>query len=432
MSATDAAAFESTLASAGLSAADLRRQHAASEAEIDRQRIAAEQESGRDLADLNLYYIIKVPAGVDPAVLADRLNRLAVVEYAEPMGLPAPPPVDIAPPTPNFTANQGYKSAPPQGIGALNPVAVPGGDGAGIRFVDIEYSWQLDHEDLSISPARVLTGGATLSDPFGSTDHGTAVLGEIVGRRNSYGVTGIAPAAIPYVAPANTLQFGYDPARAIGLASTLLRRGEVILIEQQWPVCGGACGAGQVGCGPLEWRQDVFDAISLATAEGITVVEAAGNGNVNLDQPACMNLFNRSFRNSRALIVGAGDSGTRARLSFSSYGSRLDLQGWGNNVTTLGYGNTFNPEIRQRYTASFGGTSSASPIVTGAVLAMQGVVRACGRPLLGQNEIGSRAEDDRHATAQRHRKPHRPAAAHPSSSLCHNGRQLPLTSIKFL
>ena len=121
---------------------------------------------------------------------------------------------------------------------------------------------------------------------------------------------------------------------------------------------------------------------------GVIVVEAAGNGSVNLDQPGCNRLFDRSYRDSGAIIVGAGDPGQHARLSFSSYGSRVDVQGWGGSVTTAGYGAAFDPgDIRQRYTHSFGGTSSASPIVTGAVLALQGALKARGLALATPAEI---------------------------------------------
>ena len=42
----------------------------------------------------------------------------------------------------------------------------------------------------------------------------------------------------------------------------------------------------------------VFHAIQTAVAQGFVVVEAAGNGNVNLDQPACDGLFDRTVRDS--------------------------------------------------------------------------------------------------------------------------------------
>lgn len=120
------------------------------------------------------------------------------------------------------------------------------------------------------------------------------------------------------------------------------------------------------------------------------MVEAAGNGGVNLDHSWCNGLFNRDERDSGAIIVGAGGPAgrsSRTRLYFSSYGSRVDVQGWGQDVATTGYGDLFkNPDNtrdkRRWYTGTFSGTSSASPIVAGAVANIQGVAkRELGKPL---------------------------------------------------
>lgn len=379
----DLSALEEILAEFGISTDAIARLHTRPESELNAERALAQRRSGRELADLNLYYTISVPPGIDVGNLCDQLNSLPFVELATPAPRPAPPPIDIPPPTPDFSGLQGYRAAPPGGVGALDPAFVPGGDGAGTAVVDVEYSWFLGHEDLELDASANIDTQATMVDPFNNTNHGTAVLGEIGGGANGYGVTGIAPATTLLVAPVNTLEFGFQPARAIALATGVLHPGDAILIEQQAGVCGGVCGADQVGCGPLEWLQPVFDVIAQATALGIVVVEAAGNGNVNLDHPNCLGAFDRSVRDSGAIIVGAGDSLTRARLPFSSYGSRVDLQGWGNNVTTSGFGDLFydslNPgDARQWYTPLFNGTSSASPIVTGAALAVQGAVMAAG------------------------------------------------------
>ena len=248
---------------------------------------------------------------------------------------------------------QGYRDAPPGGIGAFDPAVVPGGDGALTTVVDVEYSWVLDHEDLGLDASANIDTQATLSDPFNDTNHGTAVLGVLRGGANAYGVSGIVPAATLLVAPANTVEHGYNPARAITLATGVLKPGDAILIEQQTDACGGVCDDTQQGCGPIEWHQSVFDAIAAATALGIVVVEPAGNGNVNLDDPSCGGVFDRNVRDSGAIIVGAGDSATHARLAFSSFGSRVDVQGWGNNVATTGYGDLFNiGDARQLYTGS--------------------------------------------------------------------------------
>jgi serine protease len=379
----EAQAFAAALRAERVPLRAIRRLHARPESELDQERAAAERQSGRSLADLNLYYVIKLPAGVNAAALAHRLNGLAFVEFAEPGPVPVPPPTDIPPTSPALTGSQGYKHFSTGGIGTLRPSVYPGVTGSGRKFVDVEYSWQLDHEDLEIPASRVLAGGATPSDPFHNNDHGTAVLGEIHGKRNSYGVTGIAPAAQAWVAPVQTVENGFSPARAIGLATGFLGRGDVIIIEQQTYVCNYRPVLSFRPYGPLEWDQSVFDALSIASAFGIIVVEAAGNGNINLDDAKCDDKFNREVRDSYAIIVGAGSSTDHSRLSFSSYGSRVDVQGWGENVTTTGYGDAFNPgDARQKYTRIFSGTSSATPIVAGAVLDIEGRLEVCGHQML--------------------------------------------------
>ena len=350
-------------------------------ADLEAERRRAQRQGGRALADLNLYYTIHTPDAVDIGLFCDALNKLPIVELATPVPQPPPLPVDIPPTTPDFSSSQGYLDSAPGGIGATDAASpFPGADGTGTRVVDIEYQWVLDHEDLEL-PSSANIDSATLADPFPSDqgNHGTAVLGELVGGDNEYGVTGIVPGATMLVAPANTFEFGYNVGRAVSLASSVLGPGDAILIEQQTGVCGGTCGSSQVGCGPVEHFSPWRDAIEVATALGIVVIEAAGNGRVDLDDPDCFGVFDRSIRDSHAIIVGAGSSDTHARLSFSSYGSRVDLQGWGHRVATTGYGALFNPgDIRQRYTSSFSGTSSASPIVTGAALVIQSARLAAG------------------------------------------------------
>jgi len=50
-------------------------------------------------------------------------------------------------------------------------------------------------------------------------------------------------------------------------------------------------------------------------------------------------------------------------------------------VTTTGYGDLFKGDHR-RYTDKFSGTSSASPIVTGAIVSIQGILKARNLHLL--------------------------------------------------
>jgi len=83
-----------------------------------------------------------------------------------------------------------------------------------------------------------------------------------------------------------------------------------------------------------------------------------------------------------------GHPSSHARLSFSSYGSRIDVQGWGSGVTSTGYGDRFDPgDVRQRYTSGFSGTSSAAAIVAGSVASIQGALRARGEEPLTPLEM---------------------------------------------
>ena len=240
--AGDIAAIAKLLNSKGIATTSIKRMHARSEAELDAERGAAERDSGRKLADLNLYYVISLPPGVEAADVADRLNQLQSVEFAEPGAIPAPPPFDIAPATPNLKPDQDYLVKSKGGIGALQKSRYKGAWGKDLKVTDVEYSWQIDHEDLELPATRILSGIEAPVDPFNDSDHGTAVLGIISGRNNGYGVSGIAPDAQMSMAPAKTLESDYSPARAIGIAMGLLSRGDVIVLEQQTIVCGGPTG----------------------------------------------------------------------------------------------------------------------------------------------------------------------------------------------
>ena len=70
----------------------------------------------------------------------------------------------------------------------------------------------------------------------------------------------------------------------------------------------------------------------------------------------------------------------RARCYFSNYRARVDTPDWGWEVTSTGYGDLQGGSNRDLwYTDQFSGTSSASPIVVGALACVQGVLRRRGR-----------------------------------------------------
>lgn len=306
--------------------------------------------------------------------------------------------------TPDFTPRQEYLNTAPGGIDARYAWSLAGGRGHGIKIIDCEWGWRFTHEDLGQRQIGVIGGTSTTSRGF--ENHGTAVIGVIGGDRNNFGVTGICPDA---VTGASSF-VGQSSSTAIVTAANQLSAGDLMILEIHRPG-PNATGQGQFGFIAIEWWPDDYAAIRYAQNKGILVCEAAGNGFQNLDDPAYntpLAGFPQTWRNpfdpanptSGAIVIGAGapppgthgsDHGPdRSRLGFSNYGRRVDAQGWGREVTTTGYGDLSgdsdannNLAARNRwYTDQFSGTSSASPVVTGALACAQGVLKAQGSSLL--------------------------------------------------
>ncbi|WP_367127605.1 S8 family serine peptidase [Saccharothrix sp. HUAS TT1] len=370
---TDLSAVRDVLRSGSVSA--VRRLFTAPEEALRAFTDQAATRSGRAQADLTLWYRLDLRPGADAAAVVDALNALREIEiaYAEPLAVPSP----IAP---DFTPRQGYRSAATSsGIDADYARTVPGGTGANVRVGDIEYAWNTAHEDLSKlrAPGAFVRNG-TVRDPFNDNNHGTAVVGILVGDANAGGVTGLVPDSPIHVTNAANTERGWDVANAVLVLARALRPGDVLLVEQQT-----SGPAGCTGYVAPEWVPAIYDAIVATTSSGINVVETAGNGSMNLDDPCFGSRFPRGRPDSGAIIEGAGVApgcGTaRTRLNFSTHGSRIDVQGWGNCVVSTGYGNLHSSGgANAHYTASFSGTSSAGPIVAAAAASLSSIAEQRG------------------------------------------------------
>jgi Subtilase family len=369
-----------------------------------------------DMPELHLFYSVEAPdEKLDE--LASRLASLPTVAgaYVTPAPQPAtglaeavaprflgeginamaPAETEAPPVTQDFTSRQGYLDAAPTGIDARYAWTLPGGRGAGVQIIDCEGAWRFTHEDLKVNQGGIIRNPTT---DLGWRNHGTAVVGEFGGDLNALGVTGICSDA--FVRGCSIFDTGGLPG-AIVAAADRLRPGDIILIEVQY-------GHPTKGYTTVEWWPADYAAIRYAVNRGVIVVEAAGNGGNNLDDAVYntplsgfpsdwRNPFNPTNPTSGAVVIGAGNppSGThgrtqhpswgevyvdRARCFFSNYGSRIDCQGWGWEVTAPGYGDLQGGSSEDLwYTDQFSGTSSASPIVVGALACAQGVLRANGR-----------------------------------------------------
>jgi serine protease len=323
---------------------------------------------------LERYFAIEVPTGTDPEALAKAIGAWRTVETAYVEGGPTPPPVVNALDDPR-SANQGYLDAAPDGIDAeyawpqAGGLGFAGGDGTGIRFVDLEQGWTLNHEDLAAAGITLISGVSQAY--FG---HGTSVLGEIAAVDNTLGCVGIAPAVGARVVSQYRTATTYSTADAILSAIANMSFGDVLLLEAQTSY------PGVTGYLPVEVEDAVYDAIRLGTALGIVIVEAGGNGSNDLDTfvtsggAQVLNRASAGFRDSGAIMVGAASSTSpHTPMWFTNFGSRIDCFGWGENIDTTGDGFTGN--LTTSYTSTFGGTSGASPIVSGAALVLQGIAQ---------------------------------------------------------
>jgi hypothetical protein len=327
----------------------------------------AASRSGRAQPDLGGLMIVRLADSAPECMQAagEALNALDVVEFVEVETLNIPPPHDPAPPTPNYTPNQTYRGPDP-GIDVTYAWSQGAAKGDGVRFTDCEVIGLLTHEefhDITITPEA---GQTCLGC---STIHGTLVLGVVCAGDNGFGVTGIAPEADVFVYPVVSDQEGPRRAQCITNACNDSEAGDIVLLEMQ-----------SVSMAPAEVDSSVWMAVHMCTDAGVVVVAAAGNGNQNLDGPV-YDAY-RALGDSGAIIVGGGSATTgHFKLSFSTYGERVNVQGWGQSVTTASTGGVEPPPLTQQYTFVFNGTSSASSIVAAACASLQSyaVDRLCRR-----------------------------------------------------
>lgn len=343
----------------------------------------ARERGMQDLPSLASYWRIDARKIDDALTLLERLARAAHVEHAYQQLRVLDPAVNPADDT--FSNQELHLDPAPAGIDARWAWTQANGAGESVAFVDLEQGWTLKHEDF---PAIFALSGVGRDPNPGHEPHGTAVLGIVAGVDNEKGIVGIAPHAAQvsvashFRASDGTEGHVADAIAAI-VASGQVSDGDVLLLEVQ---DGNNL--------PIEMDDAVFTAIGTAIAMNIIVLEAAGNGNLDLDAVGVLNVNAREFKDSGAIVVGAGRSSLDATGKAhdrwvlatpgpgSNFGSRVDCYAFGEDVVTTGP--AFNPACvlgsgtrpTNQYRCDFGGTSAAAAIVAGAAVVLQGLHRA--------------------------------------------------------
>lgn len=284
--------------------------------------------------------------------------------------------------TPDLTEKQRYLngkvdgSTPYRGIN-IKPVWDIGYYGQGIHVADIQYDWDLDHEDLAEKNIKSYYDNTDM----GQQQHGTNAIGIIAADDNGFGMTGISHGCELSVWDIYEEMTGQASwGRSIKAAADMLEEGDIIQLEVSLQTSQSSPPL------PPEINPPIHDAIKYAVNKGIIVLQAAGNGNTNLNTTSQM-----PSDDNGSIMVGNGSinqvrikTGMSA-VNGSNYGRRVNVQAWGDTVVaTLGtwswsgvnpisgfHGETFGNSDHRAYCYQFSGTSSALPIVSGVCAVIQ-------------------------------------------------------------
>ena len=355
----------------------------------EREAIAARSDYPA-LKSLASYWRLDASSRTDVESVRQALANTRGIElaYYESNVIEAGPNVSSNP----YQANQHILDAAPAGIDARSAWQRVNGMGQGVNVIDVEMGWITGHQDLP--KFTVLYGSNGYSNNYVDGNHGAAALGVVGAQNNSLGVIGIAP----YLASLNVASH-YDAASdsnmhvadAIDAATKYLRPGDILYIEVQRSQNNKAY--------PVEINSPDLHAIRHASAQGIIVIEAAGNWSQNnLDDwvdptgEHSLKVGAELFTDSGAIMVGAcsypvvtdplGYAG-HTRYYRSNFGSRLDCYAWAEMNWSCGYGTIAGASgTTDSYTNNFGETSAATAIVAGAAAVVQSWYKSwCGSPL---------------------------------------------------
>lgn len=256
--------------------------------------------------------------------------------------------------TPNFNHLQTYLDAP-KGMNVRNAWNKHvNGSKAVVRHLD--FGVYKNHEDLKDSKITVVYSRPETED----CNHGTASTGCIVATNNTFGVTGIA----------YDCQYYFYDTGDLDTLTKHVAPGDIVSLDIQFKINEKLLPATAV----RSW----WERIKIMVDKGAVVILAAGNGGLDLSLPDVMT----DYGDNGSMLVGACNHLSGTRAYFSNYNQKNSLiNSWGDwSVTTTGYGSLQKlPGNNRNYSKDYSGTSSATPLCSGALALIQDYAK--------QNEI---------------------------------------------
>ena len=239
----------------------------------------------------------------------------------------------------------------------VESVWAEGNKGEGINVAVVDDGMYYAHEDLRDNVDASLnhdyTGGGDIHHPL--EHHGTNVAGVIAARDNDVGVRGVAPRASIY---------GYNylsSSTSLNVADAMARNREVTAVSNN---SYGPEGPGLYHIGSF-WELAVSAGVETGyNGKGVFYAFAGGNGHLEGDNS---NLNELANYHGVTAVCAVNDGDTR------SYYSEMGANLWVCAPSSGGLGRRgiVTTENYDRYMDDFGGTSSATPTVSGVAALMR-------------------------------------------------------------
>ncbi len=278
-------------------------------------------------------------------------------------------------PTPDFGALQTYLDAPGSTKRGLNirKAWAKQVTGKGVRVHLVDGGLFAQHEDLRHNPDLHVVELGNNDDPR----HGTASTGILVANPGKLGITGICHASEVRVHHARA-ENAQGELRVLRALHEQVAAGDIVVIPQQLrdhDLPGTNL--------PFVHNKMFWTHLKLLAEKGAVIVCAAGNGHEKDDARSgakkatgvdlSAGRFHIDHGEANVILVGACDSVTgKAHTASNHHYPYRMLNAWGDGVVTLGFGDLQDKPGNDRdYTARYNGTSSATPLVAGALCLIQ-------------------------------------------------------------